>query len=264
MFTPLTPFARWPHGGRLTSFWRSVRGFTLVEMLVVVAILVLLAIIAAPAVSRMMVSGHIAKSTAGLKQLAGGVGLYVADNNGNYPLAQALSASAAPGMTASDRANTAWYEGVGRLLYPEIRERLPSGVPWMFGDPRNPNGYKGTIFWSPAAEPNANIRVASYGFNQMLSAGNFRKYPLRFRGATTVLAADNNRLSGGSSATHSLHATFGGSQYRINPRYGASRPHEGDGKATVLFLDGHVEVLDALTCEEINSNPNHKFWGDRL
>jgi prepilin-type N-terminal cleavage/methylation domain-containing protein/prepilin-type processing-associated H-X9-DG protein len=264
MFTPVTSLNRSIRSSRRASSSRVGDGFTLVEILVVVAILALLVLIAMPAISRMVVSGQIAKSTAGLKQLSAGIGLYVADNNGNYPLAQALSATAAPGMSSSERANTAWYEGIGRLLYPEIREKLPAGVPWMFGDARNPNGYKGTIFWSPASEPGASIRVASYGFNQVLSAGNFRKYPMRFRGATTGLAADNDRLSGGGSATHSLHSAFSGSQYRINPRYGASAPHAGDGRATALFLDGHVEVLDAKTCEEINSDPSHKFWGDRL
>lgn len=262
MFTPSEFPPRFVHRRLRSADSRICNAFTLVEMLVVIAVIAILAILAMPSISRMLVAGKISQSTAGLKQLSSGIGMYVADNDGNYPMAQAFSAAFAPGMTPFERANTAWYEGIGRLLYPEICERLPSGVPWMFSHSSNPNGYKGTIFWSPAAEPGANIRVASYGFNQSLSAGNFRKYPLKFKASTTILVADNNRLSGGGSATHSLGASAGSAG--INPRYGASSPHAGDGKATLLFLDGHVEVLDAEACHEINNNPHHKFWGDRL
>ncbi len=253
MFTPETSLKRSLRPSRRVSSPRCGHAFTLVEILVVIAILALLALIAMPAISRMVVSGQIAKSTSNLKQIQNGIALYVAENNGNYPLAQ----------MGADGPNSTWYEGVGRLLYPEIRQRLPSGVPWMFSDSRNPNGYKGTAFWSPAAEPGANIRVATYGFNQMLSVGNFRKYSLRFRGATTGLVADNNLIKPGGRATHSLMQDSR-YEYRINPRYGASAPHAGDGKATVLYLDGHVEVLDAETCKKINEDRAHKFWGDKL
>lgn len=240
MFTPRSSLARLLQWQCRIFCSKCKHAFTLVEMLVVIAILVLLAVIAMPAISRMVVSGQIAKSTAGLKQLSAGIGLYVADNNGNYPLAQALSATAAPGMSAYNRANTAWYEGLVRLLYPEIRARVPRGVPFVRNHPLNPDGYKGTIFWSPATEPDANKTIASYGFNATLSTNNFRKYPLRFRGATTILVADN------SGRTHSLSPNWANAH--INPRYGASAPHAGDGRATVLFLDGHVEVWDAKTC----------------
>jgi prepilin-type N-terminal cleavage/methylation domain-containing protein/prepilin-type processing-associated H-X9-DG protein len=263
MFTPATICTRWPHRRHGSLFCRS-DAFTLVEILVVVAILAVLALLAMPSISRMLVSGQIAKSTSNLKQIHHGIGLYVAENNGNYPMLAALSASEHPGITAHDRANAVWYEGVGRLLYPEIRQKVPPGTPWMFNHPSNPAGYKGTVFRSPAAEPNASFTVPSYGMNEMLSAGKFRKYPLRFRGSTTGLIADNNRLTGGGGPVHNLHPTWSGSQRRLNPRYGASAPHAGDGRATVLYLDGHVEVLDAAICEQINSNPNHKFWGDKL
>jgi prepilin-type N-terminal cleavage/methylation domain-containing protein/prepilin-type processing-associated H-X9-DG protein len=263
MFSPTTSFTRLPHR-KDGNFSRRGHAFTLVEILVVVAILALLALLAMPTISRMLVSGHIAKSTSNLKQLSAGIGLYVAENNGNYPLLAALSASEHPGMSAYDRANAAWYEGVGRLLYPETRQKVTPGTPWMFNHPSNPAGYKGTVFRSPTAEPNSSITVPSYGMNQMLSTGNFRRYTLRFRGSTTGLIADNNRLNSGGSPVHALHSTWGGTQYRLNPRYGASTPHAGDGKATALYLDGHVEVLDAATCAQINSDQNHKFWGDRL
>jgi prepilin-type N-terminal cleavage/methylation domain-containing protein/prepilin-type processing-associated H-X9-DG protein len=257
MFTPTTSFTRLPHR-RDGSFFRWGHAFTLVEILVVVAILAILALLAMPTISRMLVSGQIAKSTSNLKQIHHGIGLYVAENNGNYP----VFAADPPGGYLG--ANATWWEGVGRLIYPEIRQRLPSGVSYMFNHPSNPAGYKGTVFRSPAAEPNSSITVPSYGMNQMLSTGNFRRYTLRFRGSTTGLIADNNRLASGGSPVHALHSTWSGTQYRLNPRYGASAHHAGDGKATALYLDGHVEVLDAATCALINSDPSHKFWGDRL
>jgi prepilin-type N-terminal cleavage/methylation domain-containing protein/prepilin-type processing-associated H-X9-DG protein len=253
MISPTTSSTRLPPRKRDRVAVRA-EAFTLVEILVVVAIIAVLAVLAMPSISRMLVSGQIAKSTSNLKQLSAGVGLYVAENNGNYPLAQMQRDD---DMSAYDGANTAWFEGVGRLLYPEIRERLPSGVPWMFGDPRTPDGYKGTVFRSPALEPDASIRIASYGYNAVLTArATSRRFNLIFKPSTTGLIADN------SGKTHSLTPAY--ATGRLNPRYGASAPHAGDGRATVLFLDGHVEVLDAKTCEEINTKSSHKFWGDKL
>jgi prepilin-type N-terminal cleavage/methylation domain-containing protein len=62
-----------------------LRGFTLVELLVVVAIIAVLAMIAVPAVSGAMSKGRDAKCASNLKTLAAGVMAYCNDNNGLFP-----------------------------------------------------------------------------------------------------------------------------------------------------------------------------------
>lgn len=240
---------------------KSVAGkraaFTLVEMLVVIAILAILVVLAFPALNRARVSGHVAESASNLRQIYNGVQLSVVENNWNYPLAQRITP---PESITSDyaRANTAWAEAAGRMLYPEIRKSLPAGFPWMFSDVRGlPTGYSNTVFRTPALEPDASMRIASYGYNEMLTQPDqsVRRFAQMFDGAKTGLLADN------SGRTHSLSPNSANA--RINARYGASRAHASDGQATAVYLDGHGEVLSAQQVKEINSNPSHPFWGVR-
>jgi prepilin-type N-terminal cleavage/methylation domain-containing protein/prepilin-type processing-associated H-X9-DG protein len=233
---------------------RAPGGFTLVEVLVVIAIIALLAALAFPALGRMKVSGQVAKSTAGLRQIYQAIQLSVTDNNGDYPLAQ--TATNAVG-SSFERANTMWAEAAGRMLYPELRASLPSGVPWMFQDSRNPKGYAETVFRSPAPEPDASIRIASYGYNELLTPppGGSRRLGMIFKPSTTGLMADN------SGKTHSLTPKYASG--KLNARYGAGTPYASDGRATAVYLDGHVEVLTAAQVKEINEQPAHPFWGVR-
>lgn len=232
--------------------------FTLVEMLVVIAILAILVVLAFPALRQARVSGQVAESASNLRQIYNGVQLSVTENNWNYPLAQRITP---PETVASDydRANTQWSEAAGRLLYPEIRRSLPAGFPWMWSDVRgHPTGYSNTVFRTPALEPDASMRIASYGYNEMLTQPDqsVRRFGQMFDAAKTGLIADN------SGRTHSLRPTSANA--RINARYGASQPHASDGRATAVYLDGHVEVLTAQQVREINDNPAHPFWGVRV
>lgn len=61
------------------------QAFTVVELLVVVAILGILAAILAPAISGSRARAVLAKDLANLRQIAQGVQLYVNDNSGAYP-----------------------------------------------------------------------------------------------------------------------------------------------------------------------------------
>jgi hypothetical protein len=129
----------------------------------------------------------------------------------------------------------------------------------MFSDVRGyPTGYLNTVFRTSIPEPDASMRIASYGYNEMLTQPDqtMRRFAQMFNGARTGLIADN------SGRTHSLSPKSANA--RINARYGASRPHASDGLATAIYLDGHGEVLTANQVKEINDNPSHPFWGVRI
>jgi prepilin-type processing-associated H-X9-DG protein len=76
-----------------------------------------------------------------------------------------------------------------------------------------------------------------------------------FKPSTTGLMADN------SGKTHSLTPNYASG--KLNARYGAGTPHASDGRATAVYLDGHVEVLTAAQVKEINGQLAHPFWGVR-
>ncbi len=61
------------------------RGFTLVEIMIVVAIIALLAIMAIPNLLRARVNSNESVSQATLKTIATGAESYASANNGNYP-----------------------------------------------------------------------------------------------------------------------------------------------------------------------------------
>lgn len=69
---------------------RKCSGFTIVEMMIVVAIIGLLAAVVAPRISRAMETAKAQKCRNNLKQLHAGVLGYMADHNGDTPCAQSF------------------------------------------------------------------------------------------------------------------------------------------------------------------------------
>ena len=74
-------------------------GFTLVEIMIVVAIIALLAAIAIPNLLRAKVSANDATAQATLKTLATASETYATANNGNYPLDETSLTGATPPYT---------------------------------------------------------------------------------------------------------------------------------------------------------------------
>jgi prepilin-type N-terminal cleavage/methylation domain-containing protein/prepilin-type processing-associated H-X9-DG protein len=93
--TPLR--ARIASAGRRASASAAARGFTLVELLTVVAIVGVLSAILVPVVARARLAAQTAASTSNLRQLATATHAYVADNRGFFP----------PSMSADN--NTRWH-----------------------------------------------------------------------------------------------------------------------------------------------------------
>jgi len=226
-------------------------GFTLIELLSVIAVIGILMTILIPVIGYVRDAGQLSKATSELRQLNSTILLYSVSENGDFPVGYVDIPTEG---TNYERAGHVWYEAAGRILYPEIRENLEKPWMWRF----HPTGYEGTVFMSPAAEPDASSQIPSYGYNDSLyrKAGNSRKLQLFFAPEKTALLGDC------SGRTHSLSPDF--PDGNLNARHGASAPYAGDGKAVVGYMDGHVEVLDSERCQELNSSPTDAFWGERL
>lgn len=72
----------------VTKGMQFLRGFSLVEILVVIVIIAVLAVLIIPAANRMVASAHTAKCASNLKQLGVGITLYAGDHNGSLPPGQ--------------------------------------------------------------------------------------------------------------------------------------------------------------------------------
>jgi prepilin-type N-terminal cleavage/methylation domain-containing protein/prepilin-type processing-associated H-X9-DG protein len=127
---------------------RTVRhcpgGFTLIEILVVVAIIAVLAAIAFPVASRAVESAQASKCLSNLRQMHTAVASYMQDNNGHLP-------------TKNPFFNHLWG-----YVYPNRPKP-------KFPTPTLPPDLKGTIFECPAALKDGSSR--SYGFNGYVGDG---------------------------------------------------------------------------------------------
>lgn len=236
--------------------------FTLVELLVTIAIIAILASLVFMMARRSIESARTSKSASNLHQIYIGIGSWAAENNMRFPInykSNAFGGSSKP----KEEIAAVWYEAAGRNIYSDLYQKTSAaGLPWMWGT-KHSNGYEGTVFRSPNAEKGYNKTIASYGYNT-----NFQREdnsstmttvisvdPSRFDAGRTCLIADN------SGKTHSLGPDGENGNASINARNGASGPFKRDGKALVLFLDGHVETLTSERAKELNRKAEDPFWG---
>lgn len=119
--------------------------FTLIEILVVVAIIAVLAAIAFPVAGRAVESAQASKCLSNLRQMHTAVASYMQDNNGQLP-----------------HSPTVFVTSLWSYVYPERPK------PKIQGQALPPD-LKGTIFECPAALRDGSIR--SYGFNMYFGDG---------------------------------------------------------------------------------------------
>jgi prepilin-type N-terminal cleavage/methylation domain-containing protein len=85
----------------------NLRGFTLVELLVVIAVLAILAAMASPTIGPVIERGRSAKCVGNLRQIGAAVQQYVADNDYRFPAIETIPPSLPPEVedrgTASEK-----------------------------------------------------------------------------------------------------------------------------------------------------------------
>ncbi|MBC2603425.1 type II secretion system protein [Puniceicoccus vermicola] len=170
--TDLTP--RFSLPGSIKRDSRS--GFTLIEILTVIAILGILIAIVTPIVSNSLERSRISKSIANLRQLHQGMSLYVQDSDGFFP----------EYWDYEDRIG--WSEKIWPYIYPE--QKFPG-----YGHVQ-----EGTVFESPLIEDTPLAR--SYGMNRLLQEQQpNRRYLLNCPTPKTALIMDTKETSAAKLST---------------------------------------------------------------
>ena len=210
-----------------TSLRRSAAapGFTLVELLITIAIIAVLAALAFPVFSGMVRKGKTSTAISNVRQIGILTEQYQADSGGTLP------------SDLFGRDNT-WIYVLWDLAYPN-QEDGPDFTPDGAGQVM-----KGTIFHTPLQEKVSRNGRASrcFAWNGHLRShfGHPRPYASRVTDSTrTILLSDT---------TNSSRITIDNNQ--INYR--------NDGKAIFLFVDGRVELLRPSQVPLVRDNV---FWG---
>lgn len=228
-------------------FPRSVSpGFTLMELITVIAILGVLAAFLIPTFSRGTESSRSAKCVANLKGLYNGIALYMADNNNCYPPAQLREGSITKGRWSMNSTDA----GIGKYIG-DVSDNSPGAKGKLFICPDHPH---------PVPEPVGSFQsgVRSYAPNQLVMKPGALTDRLRAaklqRPSQTILLGDAtiptipgtaslNLLTGVMSFTNPANADNTVPEGNGDGGGGSSIAFRHGGKANLIFCDGHVESL---------------------
>ncbi len=217
------PLGRSDHRSLEKTF--TCKGFTLVEILVVVTIIAILAALIFPLASKMVAEGHKAKCTSNLRQISAAIMSYAADNdgkivpdfNGEYRWAELLQVKGYLNTGVTEQNFSQAVKPSGSLICPSARIKF-DGTYWVSAD-------KGGRCYGSTYGLN---RYVSY-YNEDPTRGTFRQ--LRLQGiskpANLYLLTDSH----GTSVLNYPHI----------PEVFPVKIH--NGAANILFCDGHVETV---------------------
>lgn len=201
------------------------------ELLLTVTILVILASFSFPIFGDMAARARAQRCTSNLRNMAGAVNAFVADNGGNLPTSRAA-------VSETGTRTIMWTE----LLWPYLYSAKYVG----YSGPNLPKSLSGTVFECPEAAHDRQrlpylTNVRSYGMNHYMGDYNEMTPEL------LVNIPDPHSVCLLADAQNESQLR----PYTINARH--------DDHFNVLFVDGHVQPL--TYSPEMAEWKTHPFWG---
>lgn len=210
---------------------RGVAGFSLIELLVVVALVGLLTGMAFPAIQTGMGKARLTQDLSHLRQIGQGILLYAGENRGNLPPTSCLGEPSWIGALRPYLGDQ--YDGIRISPLDPNREARKSagGTSYLINDEVD-------ISYDRAGNP----RPGLLQNQNLISEGSKRL--LLFPASRSKPAGEDHIHSGSMGRWHSLLA-------EINPDSSGpvSRNRDG-GSSAYLFADGHAEILPARNLKE--------------
>lgn len=244
------------------------KGFTLVELLVVIGIIALLISILLPSLNRARETANRVKCAANLKSIGNSLLMYSNDNKGVYPRA-AASAGLTP-TWGTGASGTSSFSGTAPTQRPEYNDMsaaiylllltqditgdsfvCPSSAAekWNFGG--GVNGSGNWVNWNGAEQVKTSL---SYSYQNPYgdAAVNTLGYKLTNNvSAEFAVFADIN--PGGNQAYEGIGGISATDNALSGGKDANSNNHGKDGQ-NVLFGDGHVEWMNTVKCGPSNDN----------
>jgi len=221
----------------------KARAFTLVEILVVVAIIGVLAALAFPVLQRVMRSGGEAKSVAAMKSLLQAHSAFSADNFGQimtlkYPGDSTLAGQGWVAGTFWGRLQPYFSDSPRISNQTQLQQKIMADLKRLFGG--DPDTMKGTAFEGPKIYKDTSGLPVPFAFNRYLN---------KWNGWVTQLQI--------AKPASTIYVTYGfamfdeqdAARYQELPQNGA-RPDNNifylpPNRTIAGFLDGHAESIAA-------------------
>jgi prepilin-type N-terminal cleavage/methylation domain-containing protein len=231
-------------------------GFTMVELLVTVAILIVLAALAFVVFTQVRASGHLVQTTNNLKQLQAANAIYAGEHNGAYVSAFAFD---------EDGKNLGyWYENTEFLGYyrGEVGADASLGVrrrvPFDYLDPVAVR----------ARQARHDFIGASYGYNITALPGGANNTPGTNRVLRTTQVRTPSQTCAFATATdqyivHAGRFRWQGSEAVEGKSRNQKMAYRYNGKAVAVYYDGRVGQvsMDDMRDFDQRGRSRHPFWG---
>lgn len=224
---------------------RKPLGFTLVELLVVVAIIGILAALLFPLGKSMIEKGNSTKCVNNLRQIGGAIGQYINDNDGYLPYSAGPSyAGVGTSYTFSVwQAPLAYYLGIGQLSPSTPYTTMPS--------------YDNPSAKHPFNCPSCKTSFRTYTANKyamgFLPSGATSPYPRRkplaFQRPTQLILITDSQTVDGQITGNTMQFDDTNYQTIIGTRH--------NGKANALFADFHIESIGRATIDPAKNIKNN-------